>query len=493
MNQNFATYRNMDRYKEARLSGLEFEDVTKWNEWEWPCLPGLCLKRRVAVVLNDEQTVFVLGGLLRHVDILLDDEFEPTRRVMIWDPSKQMKWQKGPSMIKAREDFAAVVCNGAIYVIGGMNYDQETFDTMERLDVSPEPTNTTEKNQCWWRRMTRTTAKPTTAWKKWTKLKSRLTVPSRECAAVAVQNRYIIVLGGYRTAGSVDIVDTANGHVVYPGPNMIHPRGNCGASVIGNTIYAVGGDAEGSGKTVLLRSVECLQFHDSKSNGSSSSSNDNMEEGDNNPVPHPFTNTSWTVHRKLRLSDGYWNPSVTRVGTCLVVAGGKKAEVLDTKRNKVWDLPHLAHGFHDHCSLVALSNRCLLVFGSERYPSLVQAMRFAEFSPEGFQTQMQDIDKWSPLWTSPTTTRSAEPGKKWRSKTRKGADGNTNQDTSSDALTVSIPADPWRLRLGLNFMTYVFFHLSRRHGAPSLLSRIPFDTAANMVPHNTISNVRHSG
>ena len=143
------------------------------------------------------------------------------------EPNKQ--WQEGPPMNKKRDEHAAVVCNGGVYVMGG--YDERSFDSIERIDAddllhsSLTPSTTHASN--------------------WTRLSCRLSTGRMGCCAVAVQNRYIVVMGGYsgysyRYLSAVDIIDT-NNHIVTPGPSMTVNRQFCASAVVDHRIFVVGG------------------------------------------------------------------------------------------------------------------------------------------------------------------------------------------------------------------------------------------------------------
>ena len=72
--------------------------------------------------------------------------------VIFWDPTK-LEWKQGPILNGARKDHAVVVCNDAIYAIGGecselqfmeeeggggwhVGMNHTTLDTIERLEIS---------------------------------------------------------------------------------------------------------------------------------------------------------------------------------------------------------------------------------------------------------------------------------------------------------------------------------------------------------------------
>ena len=114
-------------------------------------------------------------------------------------------------MNRRRSHHAAVVCNGGIYVMGGSNTASlDCMDCMERIDSNDLSVHDSH----------------------WTTLNCRLSTQRFGCCAVAVHNRYIVVIGGFnsRYLSSVDIIDTSN-HIVTAGPSMTVPRQYCASAV----------------------------------------------------------------------------------------------------------------------------------------------------------------------------------------------------------------------------------------------------------------------
>ena len=200
--------------EQARQSGLVlFNETPEWNYDDWPPLEGGWRYRHATVVLdhpdkkddnNKAQTVVVLGGWQQdkgYVNSIL--------ALDLADPN--MLWREGPPMNRNRAGHAAVVCNGSMYVMGGSNAGS-SFDCIERIDAndilqSSLTISSTRKSS-------------------WTTLTCRLSTGRCGCCAVAVHNRYIVVMGGYfsgRNLSSVDIIDTST-HAVIAGPSMTLPR-----------------------------------------------------------------------------------------------------------------------------------------------------------------------------------------------------------------------------------------------------------------------------
>ena len=156
---------------------------------------------------------------------------------------------------------------------------------------------------------------------------------------------HIVVMGGHNCGTvlkSVDIIDTSNETLIV-GPNMNVPRVWCASAVVGHRIFVVGGST-----------VEYLDF------GTPS-----VNEERNDTLP-PFISSfsGWTTHSDLALSDPRLSCAVVNMGSCLVVAGGshQTVEVLDTKRNRVWNLPPFEYGRKD-CTMVTVANQVAVIGG----------------------------------------------------------------------------------------------------------------------------------
>ena len=204
-----------------------------------------------------------------------------------------MAWREAPSMNSNRHFFAAVVCHGALYAIGGEPPDFPiVFDTIERIDVGDLLCPSWSENEI----------------KKWKTLECRLSSGKYACAAAVVQDRFIVVAGGKchsRDLSSVDIVDTSSESqcIVISGPPLNVDRCYFGMAVVGQRVYAVGGWGG-----IYLDSVEYLEFEDWRKAGS------------RNPTISalPFTNKSWKIHQDLVLGTGINMHGVVRMGSCLI-------------------------------------------------------------------------------------------------------------------------------------------------------------------------------
>ena len=323
--------------EQAWQSGLVLLDETaKWNEDDWPPFEGGRREDHATVVLdhpvmtdnnNDKaQTVVVMGGCKKG--------WNTTNSVLVLNLAAPEKhWREGPSMSKARDGHAAVVCNGGVYVMGGYS-ESSCLNCIERIDMKD---------------LLQSSLTPSTMHEShWTTLTCRLSMGRKGCCAVAVHNRYIVVMGGYsnhRHLSSVDIIDTRN-HTVTAGPSMTVPRRWCASAVIGHRIFVVGGQ-NGDDE---LDSVEYLDF---------------AEERQNDTLSTVISfSSSWITHSDLVLPNPRAYCAMVAVGSCLIVAGGSRqtVEVLDTHRNRVWNLPSLGNDRFD-CTMVAVANQVAVIGG----------------------------------------------------------------------------------------------------------------------------------
>ena len=346
------------------LSQLQWNSTNQWS----PLLGGgREYQACVTMVSGNEngaggQTIVVIGGRMQ--------SGEYTNSVIVWDPSTK-RWRNGPNLNNRRASLVAVVCHDKVYAIGGFgsdNNDDYTFlDTIESIQVSSlletmETSMMTRQNN-----------------NQWTRLQCRLSSPRRNCAAVLVHNRYIVILGGVngmrQDLSSVDIMDTAPPHnnndngepMIVAGPNMNSTRFSFGAAVMDNRIFVVGGWVDHGRST----SVESLLFQQQPQDKDHTNSNSNAS--------CMFPNSSWRVEPHLTLSFVRSSHAVAKVGSCLVVAGGwnetqtNSVEVLDVQRGVVWSLPNLNIWRPYGCSMVTLSD-CLLVLGGNRSMDSVESL-----------------------------------------------------------------------------------------------------------------------
>ena len=322
---------SMTLKEHAWQSGLVLSDE-KWNETDWPPLKGGWRESPASVVLNHAeqdntrgQTVVLLGGHRNQ---------GTTDSVLVLNLADLNKhWREGPSMNKGREEHAAVVCNGSVYVMGGRDHS-ELYRSIERIDASDllqssfTPSSTHDGH--------------------WTTLNCRLSRGRSGCCAVSVHNRYIVVMGGWnwRKLSLVEIMDTCN-HTVIEGPSLNSPRECCASAVIGHRIFVVGGSTTNTSVKYLDFTKPC----------------DNEERNDNTLSPVISFSSTWRTHSSLVISFPHIPCAMVAVGSCLVVAGGENnptVEVLDTHRNCVWNLTPLRR-HHEDCSMVTCANQVAVI------------------------------------------------------------------------------------------------------------------------------------
>ena len=396
--------------EQAWQLGLVLSDGTaEWNENDWPPLMGGWRYRHATVVLNHpdpdgndnnpkRQTVVVLGGHQQGQGY--------TKSVLVLnlaDPNKQ--WREGPSMNKARYGHASVVCNGGVYVMGGYN-GNSSLDCIEQINATdllqPSSTSSSSKKS------------------HWTTLTCRLSAKRWGCCAAAVHNRYIVIMGGYhdRNLSSVDIIDT-NNHTVTAGPRMTVPRTWCASEVVGHRIFVAGGRNEHG----MLHSVEYLD-------DTTPWDSDETEK----ETGSTFTSFSptWITHSELRLSELRGSCAMVAVGSCLVVAGRQghsTVEVLDTRRNRVWNLRPVGND-REGFSLVTVANQ-VAVIGGWRTTSCATLplmdrnswcfRRLCEHQSNGWYHSLENAvirnEDISPFFTSTSTLKRA------RSNTHRGDEG----------------------------------------------------------------------
>ena len=330
--------------EQAWQSGLVLLDETpEWDENDWPALMGGGREYHASVVLdhpeehdNDDhkrQTVVVLGGWQPDQGIV-----NSVLVLNLADSNKQ--WREGPPMNKRRNRHAAVVCNGGVYVVGGYN-GRLYLDCIERIDA----------NNLLRSSLTTTTTQDT----HWTTLTCRLSKRRWGCCAVAVQNRYIAVMGGcdgVEDLLSVDIIDARN-HTVIEGPSMTVPRLYFCSAVVGHRIFVVGGRHDNDN----LDSLEYLDY---------TTPCDSDETKKETGSTFISSSSTWITHSALRLSNARGCCAMVAVGSCLVVVGGgwhnSTMEVLDTHHNRVWNLPPFGND-RDGCSMVTVANQVVVIGG----------------------------------------------------------------------------------------------------------------------------------
>ena len=357
---------SMTMQEQAGLSGLEFlDDSSSGPQWsttreEYKPLLGGWRYRHASVVVdnvNEGQSIVVLGGGTK-------DSF-CTDFVIIWDSSTK-EWRQGPSLNEKRIYLAAETCNGKVYAVGGENDNLDHLDTIECIDVASLLANTDSSNH------------------HWKTLSCCLSTAKSGCAAVVVHDRYIVIMGGYHDSkgcfSTVEVLDTLQNEIVpLSGLPMNSSRSFFGAAVVGNSIYAVGGEGDDSKQ---LDSVEVLKF--------------NVDVDRFRDASAVFgKSSSWTTSKDLVLSMGRHGHAVAKIGNCVLVAGGwgigrmmNSVEVLDPYRHVVWRLPNMTLT-RLYCSIAVVSKSIVVVGGQER-ASLEALALVGKHDPQGQGPVTQD-------------------------------------------------------------------------------------------------------
>ena len=214
--------------QQAQLAGLDFAYSAdtriepEWQDAEWPPLLGGWRTGPASVVVNHPdksqgKIVVVVGGQRAHS--------HPTNSVLLLNvENNHPSWREGPSMNQNRYLHAAVVCNDALYAMGGIRgkySSTEWLDTIERIDVGD---------------LLRQSV-PIHGNNHWTTLDCRLSIKQCTRTAAVVQERFIVVAGAYgmNYLSYVDVIDTSLSSQcnVISGPPLKVGRTNFGIAVIG--------------------------------------------------------------------------------------------------------------------------------------------------------------------------------------------------------------------------------------------------------------------
>ena len=358
----------MEIHKQAFFSGLVFADEKdktepQWRPAPWPPPFGGNRRYHTSVVVNHpvskhDETVVIIGGVLHGT-------YSSTNSVILFCGDRA-KWQQGPPMQESRNGLASVVCNGAVYAIGGKR-DVSSLDSIERINVEELFPHSSSSS--------------TSSASGWTMLNCRLSTKREGCAAAVVHDRFIVVAGGTNGNNdwsSVDILDTALGNscLVTSGPSLEKPRSYFGMAVIRQRIYAVGGRHRG----LAMSSVEHLEF-------------DELLDDTANSAESVFPSSmSWTIHEHLRPRERH---AVVQVGSCLVVAGGFtprgssfSVEVFDADRHMRWKLPNLKE-LRYGCSMVSLSNGIAVIGGLHEREPFIETLSLLDKNSQLFSRLLE--------------------------------------------------------------------------------------------------------
>ena len=153
---------------------------------------------------------------------------------------------------------------------------------------------------------------------------------------------------------------------------MNSTRSSFGAALVDNQIFVVGGWVD----SVPSTSGESLLFQQQPQDKDKDHTNSNSN------MSCTFPNSSFRMEPHLSLSSPRVSHAVAKVGSCLVVAGGRtpdaiwgttSVEVLDVQRGVVWSLPNLTIPRQYGCSMVTMSD-CLLVLGGSHSEVCVESL-----------------------------------------------------------------------------------------------------------------------
>ena len=218
----------------------------------------------------------------------------------------------------------------------------------------------------------------------------RLSTARQGCAATAVHNRYIVIVGGITNAYSclslVEILDT-NTHVIGLGPRLFHPRAFAAVAVVPAAshhapCFSLQDDLQdendndddtnknSSLQTTVPRSTELVHVVVVGGYDESNREWKSVEVWECQSEEQLLTfgtrdcEARWIVEPRLTLEEGRSHHGMVVVGQCLIVAGGmgstynpyyssssnrrarrstalSTVQVLDWNRKMVWNLPDL--------------------------------------------------------------------------------------------------------------------------------------------------------
>ena len=299
--------------------------------------------------------------------------YQPTNSVQMMDISTESssipQWRKGPPMNRPRRDFDAVVCNGAVYAIGGHH------TTIERIYI-----NDLLKQHI--------TSMPGTKTQSWCNLKCRLSAPTSGAGSTAVvQDRYIAVMPYQHPHGMIQVLDTLypdnHAFATIDAPSGAHVPRWGGFTTVGveNKVYILGGQKMDGSKDII-KSVECIEF------AWNDSANDQIE-----PVSGTESSCfefrpkvlSWKVETDIGLLHARYMHSSVVVGSKIVVAGGytdkskdeKCVEVIDVESREVSELPEMNQANIGGKFLLALPDMgSLLAIGSIFNGQVIESLHF---------------------------------------------------------------------------------------------------------------------
>ena len=295
--------------------------------------------------------------------------YKPTNSVQMMDipteSSSIPQWRQGPPMNRPRRDFDAVVCNGAVYAIGGGTHVIE-YINIHDLWKQPERGKATQS---------------------WCDLSCKLSsCPSRAGSTAVVKDRYIVIVTYASRGGKVRILDThdRDNHTLStidaPSRGLVRRKGFTTVAVE-NKMYIVGGKRMAGYEDV--KAVECIEF---SWNDSANDQNELVSPGTESSCFEFRPNVlSWKVETDLCLLHARYKHSSVVVGSKIVVAGGssceetdyESVEVIDVECREMSELPELNEANIGDQFLLALPDLGSLL-AVDRTSGTVESLQFGD-------------------------------------------------------------------------------------------------------------------
>ena len=226
-----------------------------------------------------------------------------TNSVQMMEIPSISQWRQGPPMNLPRWDFDAVVCNGAVYAIGGGT------NIIERINIQ----DLLKKH---------TTSMSGKTTESWCNLKCQLSArPSNAGSTAVLKDRYIVVMT-YGSRVRMQVLDTRDpdNHTLTLArasyPNLVQRIGFTTIAVE-NRMYILGGIAMSNYKA--MKSVECIEF---ATNDSANDPNKHVPGGESSCRKLRPEFLSWKVETDLCLPHARYHHHSVVVGSKIVVAGG---------------------------------------------------------------------------------------------------------------------------------------------------------------------------
>ncbi len=186
---------------------------------KWSTKPSMLTRRLQLGAGADTRhnLLYAVGGA--------DDDFTPLATVEVFDPAGEGgvgKWENKASLNIPRAVPAVAALNGKVYAIGGQKNDHTALDTVEEFDPNANG-----------------------GFGAWTIKPSHMPHPRRNSAFTILDGKVYIIGGEVAEVGiiaTVDVYDPSTDSWITVAP-MLTARRGLGAETVGDTIFAVGGQA----------------------------------------------------------------------------------------------------------------------------------------------------------------------------------------------------------------------------------------------------------